>query len=383
MNKRILLFVPAIALLTGCFKLPIGKKSSSSEQTSVSYSEITKTSDENTSSEETSSYEESFLEESSELESSETSSGSEQEEGNWPKEIADAMDEYIGERLPYAPLDADSITYDYYSYPDSGFYYLSIYDDNKINVLENYGLLLLDCGYTEEYTVYKKISSRGQELQIVFGYIEPDEDEDYEAGNEIDIYIYDDVEEESSSSSSETSSEETSHPEPAEIITKTYDFTNTSISNGAHLDDASQMETFVNYLNGNDSYITDVVASKCDFKTIPHNDNNKTVLCVGTASSEGSITFTFSYQIQQISLVLQGYHKYIESSSSYSMDANSKLYINDESHLYELGSKDTNPPEKVTANITFDELTNQITLYNLDATQRAYVYSMEVTMVVF
>ena len=384
MKHKYLIALPLVMLLSGCNLIKNLIPSKSKEESSFS-SEQEHSSNNPTST--TSILSEEPSEDPSEDPSEEPSSddySSDVIEGNWPTDIADAMDEYVGERLPYAPLNEETITYSVDSYPDSGFTYFSVWDDNEYDVLENYGLLLLDCGYTEDYTVCTKINSRGQELQVVFGYIEADEGDDYESGNSIDVYIYDNVDDSSSSNSSEDSSDDSDQSqEPAEIITETYDFTGTTISDGSHLDDSTPMEKLYSYMNKDSSYVTDIVATKCDFKAVPFDDNGRTVLCVGTGSYAGAITFTFTHQIQQISLVLQGYYKYIAYYDSYSMDANAKIYVNDFDEPYNLGSTDENPPEKVTVDITFDELTNQISLYNLDAAERSYVFQMDVTMVVF
>ncbi len=110
----------------------------------------------------------------------------------WSEEVKSEMQKYLGEILPYAPLNEETLyhTYDD-SYEDYGFGVYIIGDDNEVNVLEeiNYSSLLIEAGFSEETeddTIYYTKDIGDDTLEVVFQYFE--ETDEYAAGNEIDVY---------------------------------------------------------------------------------------------------------------------------------------------------------------------------------------------------
>ena len=146
MNKTKLLFpfLAAALILTGCGKGNGGKSSSqgsSAEQSSGESSGSQQSSESSSSSggaysSEGSEGSETSSEQSSESsESSESSSGSSSEQQGdvvteWPADLQADLLDYIGEVVPVAPLNLDSL---YYGFSFFGDY--MIYDDNQNNVL--------------------------------------------------------------------------------------------------------------------------------------------------------------------------------------------------------------------------------------------------------
>ena len=113
-------------------------------------------------------------------------------ESGWPVFAEEDMLYYLGEILPYAQYNASTLYSEYdpsYETLGMGAYYLG--DDNENDVLtSDYASKLIQQGYTydSEYQSYDKTLSDGTVLSASFDYYEADED--YEAGNEICVYIY-------------------------------------------------------------------------------------------------------------------------------------------------------------------------------------------------
>ena len=185
-----------------------------------------------------------------------------------------------------------------------------------------------------------------------------------------------------SEKSSDTSSGPTTSTQPTILGTREFDFTETSITTGTNL--KNKVDALKAYMNKDGEVVSSINQENCTFQTVP--DTSKTVLTVGTASYAGSISFAFSYQITQISVILQGYCKHIqyttqsEEVDAWSTDANSKLVVN--GHEFALGSMNENAPAKLNETITFDEPVTTITMENDDACQRAFVYKLAITYIV-
>lgn len=122
----------------------------------------------------------------------------------WPEAVKSQMLQYLGEVLPYAPLDESTLFYElYYEYTmdvdDVDGYNWYIQDDNANNVLSNYGEKLIEAGFTygtDTYgdPVYYKAKTNGDELDIYFDWYPEETDSETgevtPAGNQIDCYFY-------------------------------------------------------------------------------------------------------------------------------------------------------------------------------------------------
>lgn len=122
----------------------------------------------------------------------------------WPEAVKSQMLQYLGEVLPYAPLDESTLFYElYYEYTmdvdDVEGYNWYIQDDNANNVLSNYGEKLIEAGFTygtDTYgdPVYYKAKTNGDELDIYFDWYPEETDSETgevtPAGNQIDCYFY-------------------------------------------------------------------------------------------------------------------------------------------------------------------------------------------------
>ena len=143
--------------------------------------------DESKESQESDSGEVSSSESSGEQSSSDESSSSESESNllteGWSEEVQEEMMAYLGELLPYIPLNEETLYSGYEDFQDYGLYYIG--DDNEENLLENYGELLVQCGFEKvvdpDYgTYYQK-----GELYVTYDYYEATDE--YAAGNEISV----------------------------------------------------------------------------------------------------------------------------------------------------------------------------------------------------
>ena len=109
---------------------------------------------------------------------------------DWEDEILEEMELYMGTTLPYLELDEDTM---YHGYDDSsesyGYGCYVIGDDNEENLIEDYGDLLVEDGWTfvpsDEGDSYTLVVN-DFELTCVFDYYEATDE--YAAGNEIAVY---------------------------------------------------------------------------------------------------------------------------------------------------------------------------------------------------
>ncbi len=120
---------------------------------------------------------------------------------NWSTTIQNEMIEYLGEVLPYADFNLDTLEAEYTEltiedYGENGNNY-TLTDDNEINVVSDYGDKLIQNGfiYQEDdgygYECYVKETSKGQ--LVVYANWFPETmvlEETALAGNQIDAYLY-------------------------------------------------------------------------------------------------------------------------------------------------------------------------------------------------
>lgn len=110
--------------------------------------------------------------------------------GSWSSDIQKEMKQYIGFVLPYVPLDETTLYHGYVdTYESEGVGIYCIGDDNKTNLVKDYGAALKAAGLKEETdedgdTYYVK-TVNGADFYVDFGYYEATSD--YEAGNEISV----------------------------------------------------------------------------------------------------------------------------------------------------------------------------------------------------
>ena len=122
----------------------------------------------------------------------------------WPEAVKSQMLQYLGEVLPYAPLDESTMGYElFYEYTEEidGYngYNWWMWDDSETNVLEDYGAKLIKAGFTEEedeFGIYYTKSTTKGDLKVSADWYpektDPETGELIPAGNQIDCYYYPD-----------------------------------------------------------------------------------------------------------------------------------------------------------------------------------------------
>lgn len=120
----------------------------------------------------------------------------------WPEAVKSQMLQYLGEVLPYAPLDESTMGYElYYEYTEEVDGYVGynwwMWDDSETNVLEDYGSKLISAGFSEkedEYGIYYAKSTTKGDLEVSADWYPEETDSETgevtPAGNQIDCYYY-------------------------------------------------------------------------------------------------------------------------------------------------------------------------------------------------
>ena len=187
------------------------------------------------------------------------------------------------------------------------------------------------------------------------------------------------VSSDSSSSGSESSSSSSSQG-GGSGNTKTFDFTKVFTGTGS-VRLADKKTEFLEYLNTGGSYVSSVNVDDCVFfQPIYHSngDQNGLSLCIGTASSGGSISFTFTQSIKSISFTLQAYHKYY--SDAFHADDSSALTV--EGHDYVLDTSLTSGmPPMLEEVVQLSPTKKTITFSNDSDHQRSFVHNLTVEFV--
>lgn len=180
---------------------------------------------------------------------------------------------------------------------------------------------------------------------------------------------------------SEEGSENTDENEQKEeqLKTKIVSFYNGGFTNST-LNQESSQKQFVDWFNKDDELLTSIEYS--GFAQMNYIGNEKdswrfSTLTLGSQKSTGSIKFNFSQKIKSIKLNIQGYCKYIEYTDSYSVDKNSKFYLDGDLYDLSVESEATEELEKKDITKEYNPEVTSITISNEDG--RVFVHSMELT----
>ena len=109
-----------------------------------------------------------------------------------------------------------------------------------------------------------------------------------------------------------------------------------------------------------------------------NNVNDLTTMIIGSAKSEGSLTFNFTKDVVSVALNVQAYTKYIDYNSSYSTDLESKFYV-DDVLLEDLSISEAGETEKKGVEKKFDNPKKSFSISNKDG--RVFFHSMTISYI--
>ena len=184
----------------------------------------------------------------------------------------------------------------------------------------------------------------------------------------------------SSSSGSESSSSNSSQG-GGSGNTKTFDFTKAPFTGTGGIKLENKKAEFLAYLNTDGNLVSSITLDDCVYYQPIYHENgsqNGLSLCIGTASSGGSISFTFTQSIKSISFTLQAYHKYY--SDAFHADDSSALTV--EGHDYSLDtSLSSGMPPMLEEVVQLSPAKKTITFSNDSDHQRSFVHNLTVEFV--
>ena len=170
-------------------------------------------------------------------------------------------------------------------------------------------------------------------------------------------------------------------PATIETKTKTVSFLNGGFTNSS-LNQAASQQNFVNWFNGTDDLLTSINYSGYSQLNWIGNEKDSwrfSTLILGSSSQDGNIKFNFAHEIKSVKFNIQGYCKYIAYSDSYSVDTDSKFYLDDELTDLSVSAGTTGELEKKDVSKSYSTSTTSLTIRSEDG--RVFVHSMEITYI--
>lgn len=144
-------------------------------------------------------------------------------------------------------------------------------------------------------------------------------------------------------------------------------------------------EKFLNWFNSQANILTDFTIT--GYVQMMKNQSLEpfVTLCIGSASSEGRIDFTFNKKISKITINSQGYYKSYKNYEppyeiKYSVDEKSEIYLNDDANWIDLTAAPNSLPETKTKSYIFENA-NKLSFYNKEAKNRAFIHSLTITYI--
>ena len=126
-----------------------------------------------------------------------------------------------------------------------------------------------------------------------------------------------------------------------------------------------------------DGFVTSVVntdKTSCQVASVDDVAGTFKVLQIGSSSSKGELTFTFSVNVKSVILSVENYNKnYVNGQTGEpgsSQDTTSKLYVNSDTNVIDLAATAGNPTKK---DVSFDINSTTLKLYNKAEKNRVFV----------
>ncbi len=180
----------------------------------------------------------------------------------------------------------------------------------------------------------------------------------------------------SSSNSGSTSSK----PEDG-VKKKTVSFLNGGFTNSS-LDQPASRAKFVEWFNGDDDILNSIDYTGYAQLNYIGNASDSwrfSTLILGSASSEGAITFNFNTHVTSVKIVVQPYTKYISYNNTYNIDKSATFIFNTEEHDLSVDASHVGETEKTTLECFPNKNENKFKIANKEANQRVFVHSFELT----
>ena len=171
-----------------------------------------------------------------------------------------------------------------------------------------------------------------------------------------------------------------SEPEDG-VKKKTVTFLNGGFTNSS-LDQPASRAKFVEWFNGDDDILNSIDYTGYAQLNYIGNASDSwrfSTLILGSASSEGAITFNFSVHVVSVKIVVQPYTKYISYNNTYNIDKSAKFIFNQEEHDLSVDADYTGDTEKTTLECFPNQNENKFKIANKEANQRVFVHSFELT----
>ena len=162
---------------------------------------------------------------------------------------------------------------------------------------------------------------------------------------------------------------------------KTISFYNGGFTNST-LDREQSQKNFIDWMNNGEDVIKSIdYSGYCQLNYVgDKNDENRfTTLYLGNQNGGGQLVFHFNYQVKKVKLNVQAYCKYIEYTSKYNIDSNSKFYL--DSDEYDLSTEEGYNSETEKKDIVkqYNPEIEQISIASAEG--RVFVHSMEITYI--
>ena len=164
----------------------------------------------------------------------------------------------------------------------------------------------------------------------------------------------------------------------------TYALDFTQLDFSGNLYNTTPAANLVSYINtaAGKNILSSIEADNSQIMSIDENSLQpmRKYITIGSGSSEGYVKFNFASEVTSITVTAQAYNKYIDYSSTWSIDTEAKCFVNNEDNDIGVTTTSGVEPTAVTKTFTFDNPTTALTFFNLAGKQRTFILAMTVTL---
>lgn len=174
-----------------------------------------------------------------------------------------------------------------------------------------------------------------------------------------------------------------SQPETNGTFTKKVTFYNGSFT--GTLSEAKTQQTFISWFNGSDDLLTSITCggyAQVNYVGDKKDTNRFSTMILGSQNNNGQLTFNFKYNVLSVKVNVQAYAKYYEYTSNgekvsgYSIDKESKFYLDTTEKDLSLPSDFQGNPEKYDFEKAYDPAVKTVSISSSGG--RVFVHSVEI-----